>query len=32
LATEDEKLHRVGAKVLGAKRSLRLAGLEKLLA
>jgi predicted nucleic acid-binding protein len=32
LATEDERLHRVGVKVLGAKRALRLAGLEKAVA
>ncbi|MFO1535794.1 MAG: type II toxin-antitoxin system VapC family toxin [Thermoplasmatota archaeon] len=30
LATEDEVLHRAAVKVLGAKRALRLAGLEKL--
>lgn len=31
LATEDERLHRVGVKVLGAKRALRLAGLGRLV-
>lgn len=32
LATEDHAMHQAGAKLLGAKRCVRLAGLEKLVA